>query len=106
MAEQQDWPALIDLSEQALAVDPFDVGMRRKLALALEKLGRAEAPRQLDLLQRLDQSREVDYRLRRIDFRLARGQNGEAKKEVLELLEQVPHSWEAQQRLLRISEQR
>lgn len=98
------WDKLEEVAMRGLSIDPFDVGMRRALLQAyIGSKQSKNALEELDLLVRLDPDHEIDYRLERVDLHLASKQMGKARVEVLSLLEEVPYSWEAQRRLLKIA---
>jgi Tfp pilus assembly protein PilF len=61
--------------------------------------------RTLGRLARLDPARAVDYRLQSAQTRLLLGDLARAKEEIVEVLEEMPHYWEAQKLLLAIVEE-
>jgi len=105
--DTEQWQGLLDASANGIVIDPFDVWMRRAHVDALEKLGRGEAAAaELATLIELDPASAVDYRLQRLDLLMASGSWSLARNEAVRLLEEVPYSWQAQKRLLRIDEER
>jgi tetratricopeptide (TPR) repeat protein len=103
LREDEQWERLRAVSLGALGIDPYEVGMRRTLIDARLKTGDdAGALSALDQLVRLDIARATDYRLQRLDILIRVEDWSRARQEAVQLLEDVPHYWEAQQRLLRI----
>lgn len=101
--DKQNWQGLADIARRGLDIDPFDLLMNRYQMEAFGKLNRKEAQLQaLKTLVDLDKDRAFSYRLQRIDLLLEKGAKTAAKEETLELLEEMPSSWEAQQRLLKV----
>jgi len=104
-SKNSQWEALAKVASRGLDIDPFDLAMNRMTLLALEKTKNTKA--QLGMLQKLvllDKDRSTAYRIQRIDLLITMGSTKTAKKETLELLEEMPSSWEGQQRLLRLAE--
>ena len=105
LREDKAWPEVIRIAERAFAIDPFDVEMRR---LALEACGqtadRAKALETLDRLVLLDSAHAIDYRLQRVEALSDLGRWPEARRAAVELLEETPNFWKAQEALLRIVE--
>jgi len=105
LEKDQAWPEMIRVVETALSIDPFDVEMRR---LAFNGYANAEnREKVLETLGQmilLDPAHAVDYRLQRVDALCDLGRWVEAKKEILQVLEEMPYFWDAQNRLLRIVE--
>ena len=99
--EERDWERMLDVARRAMDIDPFDIGMNRVLAEALQKSGKDGALAVLDRLLVLDPHHAIDYRLERIDLLIPKDKN-RARGETLALLEEIPWSWEAQSRLLKI----
>ena len=58
----------------------------------------------LSVLVHLDPGRAIDHRFRRAEVFRDTGNTAAAKREILEVLEDVPHFWEAQRLLLEIVE--
>jgi tetratricopeptide (TPR) repeat protein len=106
LEKDEAWPEMIRVVETALSIDPFDVEMRR---LALKGYAKTENREKvletLGQMTLLDPAHAVDYRLQRVDSLCELERRGEAKKEILQVLEEMPYFWEAQNRLLRIVEQ-
>ncbi len=100
--EEGDWERVLEISDRALAVDPFDVDAVELRFRALSELGRGPgALAGIERLMLLNPNRQIDYKLMRIDLLAKTGDRSAARLETLQLLEEVPHSWEAQRRLLR-----
>lgn len=103
LGEDGDWAGVIRVSSWALGIDPFDLGMHRALFESRLEAGDHEAAlAELELLQHLDASRLIDYRLRRIKILMAQESWGPARRETVALLEKTPHFWEGQRLLLKI----
>lgn len=100
---REAWTPLTEVTRKALDIDPFDVNMNRFRLEALARKDPAKALGVADRLIHLDAARAVDYRLKRIDLLLNQEKKVRAKREVLQLLEDVPYSWEAQKRLLELA---
>jgi len=99
------WSDLMAVTRQALDIDPFDIGLNRLQLKALGHLDRGEDQlRVLRKLVDLDKDRAVTYRLDYIDLLIKRGNGALAKEETLDLLEEMPSSWDAQRRLLTLVE--
>jgi len=103
--ESGDWAKWLGVTRAALYIDPFDIAMRRKYQQALVRNGKqAEALIALAQLAALDGAHAADYRLQRVDLLAEMGLLDKARGEVIRLLEEMPYSWEGQQRLLKIVE--
>lgn len=101
--EDGNWHEVLVCGERALDIDPFDVDARELHYQALSELGRQnEALAAIGRLMLLNPNRATDYKLMRIDLLIRNGDRSAARLETLQLLEDVPHSWEAQRRLLRL----
>lgn len=98
--DAKDWAGLRKIAEKALAVDPFDVPMNRRLFRALRPTDGKAALKLIDRLLALDPQDAHFYRLNRIDLLLEQGNRKKARNETLRLLDEAPYSWEAQKRLL------
>ena len=105
LESQGRWGELIEVTRRALDIDPFDIGLNRMQLKALSHLDRAQD--QLNVLRKLvelDKDRAVTYRLAYIDLLIKGGEVRLAKEETLDLLEEMPSSWDAQRRLLTLVE--
>ncbi len=103
LGEDEDWAGVTRVSSWALGIDPFDLGMHRALFESRLEAGDHEgALTELGLLQNMDASRLIDYRLRRIEILMAQEAWGPARRETVALLEKTPHFWEGQRLLLEI----
>lgn len=103
--QQKKWPELLKTTRRALDIDPFDMVLNRMQLQALNQLKQPQ--KQLETLAKLiviDEDRRNQYRLDRVDLLLETGNKQTAKEEVLDLLEEMPSWWQAQQRLLTIIE--
>lgn len=99
-----DWSNLRRVAQQGLAIDPFNVALRRTLWLAQKALQDTDAGlANLDVLIALDKIRAFDYRLSRVDLLRSSGAEARAKGELIELLEEMPYAWDAQRRLLELA---
>jgi tetratricopeptide (TPR) repeat protein len=103
--ERQDWKAATEHAQAALAINPLLPSPHRYLATAAEKLedrlAAIEARRALLVLDPLDLA-ETHYRLAGLLH--AEGKNEEARRHVLQSLEQAPRYRDAHKLLLRIIE--
>ena len=98
-----DWDNAIQAADWALGIDPYDASTHKLYAEALTETGRGEeAIDTLGVLTHLDPGNASTYRLQRADLLLDSGQADPAKREVIALLEQMPHYWDAQKLLLDI----
>ncbi|MCH7910035.1 MAG: hypothetical protein IIB38_10505, partial [Candidatus Hydrogenedentes bacterium] len=103
--QEEDWPNVVAQADWALGIDPYSPKLYRALVDALVKTQRGyEALDALRVLTHLDSAKASDYHLQRAEI-LAELKDWEpAKREVLLLLEELPHYWKAQELLLRIVE--
>lgn len=103
--EQGQWDKMIQITEQALGIDPYDVDLHKAYvegSVAVRK--EQQALDALRVLAYLDRGRATQHRLQRCQI-LARSEDwGKARREVVELLEELPHYWEAQKLLLFIED--
>ncbi|MCZ6636224.1 MAG: tetratricopeptide repeat protein, partial [bacterium] len=105
-AEEQNWSQALDLLDRAFGVNPFDVSMLTdwaQFSIAAGELDGAE--KMFRNLVHLDPPRKADHRLALARVLAKRGSASEAKREVIALLEEMPHFWDAQDLLLQIVEQ-
>jgi tetratricopeptide (TPR) repeat protein len=104
--EEENWEKVEALCARAWQLNPFDVPTQQTLLNAQIQLGYNEKIlRTLGRLARLDPARAVDYRLQSAQTRLLLGDLARAKEEIVEVLEEMPHYWEAQKLLLAIVEE-
>ena len=105
LSESEDWAGLVDAARQTLAIDPYDVKTRGTLVKGLLETGELEAAlAALDVLAHLDSGNATERRLQRVQILTTAGDWVAAKEQVIGLLEELPHYWEAQQLLLEIAE--
>lgn len=105
--QEGDWPNVAAQADWALGIDPYSPALYRALVNALAKMQRGdEALDALEVLTHLDSGKASGYRLQRAQILTEMKDWELAKREVLLLLEQLPHFWEAQELLLRIVEDR
>ena len=104
-AAAQDWPAVVQNAERFLAVDPLVSPPYRLLAQASERLGATQpaisAYRALLQLDPADPA-ELHFRLAQALHRL---RNPEARRHVLQALEESPRYRDALQLLLKINDE-
>jgi tetratricopeptide (TPR) repeat protein len=103
--ERGDWKRVVEMTDWALGIDPYDPAYYRMLAEA--RIKRGEGPHALDALAaliHLDPGNMTDYRLQRAQILHDDKQWTDAKTEVVRILEDTPHFWDAQQLLLDIVE--
>jgi tetratricopeptide (TPR) repeat protein len=102
---EEAWDDVIEVSRKALAIDPFDIEMRKTLLQGLTHTEDFEKAipitRQLEIL---DANHWLDYQFQRIDLLQKQKNWTSAKQEVVLILEQFPHHWDAQKILLSIIE--
>ena len=100
-----DWPKVAAQADWALGIDPYSPELYRALVDALAKTQRGyEALDALEVLTHLDSGKASNYRLQRAQILTEMKDWEPAKREVLLLLEELPHYWKAQELLLRIVE--
>ncbi len=99
----ENWPEVVRVADWTLGIDPFDVAVRESLLEARLNLGQQEeALELLSELAILDPAHAVERRVKRAEV-LIQGENWpQAKREIIALLEERPHYWEAQKILLEI----
>ena len=103
--EEGDWQNVVEKADWALGIDPYSPGLYRALVEALVKTQRGyEALDALGVLTHLDSGKASDYRLQRAQILTDMRDWEPAKREVLLLLEELPHYWNAQRLLLQIVE--
>ena len=103
--EDENWAEAIRMGNEALGIDPYDVATRRGMVEMLRASGAGDADlllRQIETLIHLDPSRAADYRLEKSRLLTEKDNWDDAKSELVRLLEEVPHFWEAQDLLLDI----
>lgn len=101
--EDQNWEEAAELAEWAIGIDPYDVNLRTIQADAWLHLDRPrDALDALATLAYLEPLRATEHRLRRAHVLKDVGEPAEAKNEVLRVLEDVPHFWDAQELLLNL----
>jgi tetratricopeptide (TPR) repeat protein len=104
--KQDNWEEVQRVAALAFAIDPFNMAMERTRAEAMINTGeKKDAIQSLARLAHLDPTRAVEYRLQRAQLLHQTGRSGEAKAETIQLLEEMPHYWEAQKLLLAIVEE-
>jgi tetratricopeptide (TPR) repeat protein len=105
-AEEQDWEAVGEHARAMLAINPLVAAPHRHLARAAEALGERkpaiDANRALLVLQPLDKA-EIHFRL--AGLLRDEGLHDDAKREVIEALEQAPRYLAAHRLLLEITRQ-
>lgn len=100
-----EWGEVVRVADWALGIDPYDTLLHK--ALVEGCVANAQAHRALDslaVLAHLDTAHTAEYRLERAEILTSEGEWAAAKQEVLEVLEEAPHYWEAQRLLLGIVE--
>ncbi len=103
--DKGQWAKAAETADWALGIDPYDAGTHRIYAEALVELDRGqEAIDTFGVLTHLDPGNAATYRLKRADLLFDSGKSEPAKREVIALLEQMPHYWDAQKLLLEIVE--
>ena len=103
--EENNWPKLAEMAKRATRIDPFDVSMRKALLDAYIQSGNDTAALDsVSHLAHLDPARAGDYGVQRIEILMRLEQWEPAKREILVVLEEMPHYWKAQQLLLSIVE--
>ncbi len=107
LQEEEEWEEVVKVAHWAMGINPFDVTLRKtylKGVLQSNQLIKAlSVTRQL---AHLDDAHQTDYKLQSIDLLMDMKDWNEAKQETVQLLENYPHFWEAQQRLLTIVERK
>jgi tetratricopeptide (TPR) repeat protein len=102
-AEKKEWKAVVEHATQAIAINPLVPAPHRHLAAAAEAAGERaaaiEAQRALLVLDPLDLA-ETHFRLARLLHE--EGKTAEARRHVLQSLEQAPRYLEAHRLLLEI----
>ena len=102
---EDDWQGVVAKADWALGIDPYSPEIYRTLVEALVKTQRGdEALDALGVLTHLDSGKASDYRLQRVQILRDMRDWEPAKREVLLLLEELPHYWKAQELLLQIVE--
>ncbi len=105
LEKEKAWDELIEVAQRALGIDPFDLDVRKILYHSLKKLNKKqEALDMAQQLSQLDSAHRLHYRQERITLLMQCERWDQAKKETIELLEEIPHYWEAQKLLLAIVE--
>lgn len=105
LREEQNWPDLVHMADWSLGIDPFDISMRKAMLDGLLKTNDNDrALKLLAQLTELDKPHAPDYRLQRVDILIRESRWAEAKDETIAVLEDTPHFWSAQKRLLEIVE--
>ena len=103
--EQQDWDAVIRISDWALGIDPYDIHLHQVQLTALMAQARHDdALARLAILMIIDGQNEHTYRLKKAQTLAKSNRIVLAKREVLMVLEEVPHFWDAQALLLELNE--
>lgn len=98
-----EWDKVAQTADWALGIDPYDPSLYRSLVEARVQLDeRPEALDPLGVLIYLDSGKATDYRLQRARILRDMKQWAAAKHEVVLLLEEMPHYWDAQRLLLDI----
>ena len=104
--EEENWGKVEALCAHAWQLNPFDVDTQQTLLEAQMALGYVEDTlATLGRLARLDPARSIDYRLQLAETRRVLGDFVRAKEEIIAVLEEMPHYWEAQKVLLAIIEE-
>jgi tetratricopeptide (TPR) repeat protein len=103
--DRSDWPKVAAAAEGGAAIDPFDLGQARDLLEAQRAMGaHEEALATATRLVVLDSARAPEYQVSRVELLMALRRWPEAKRQVIALLEESPHYWEAQKLLLALVE--
>ena len=100
-----DMERAMEMADWALGIDPYDPAIYRvyvKALLESDDFSRAMEP--LNVLIALDEANEVDYRLQRARLYARQEEYPVARMEVIQLLEDMPHYWGAQELLLEIAD--
>jgi tetratricopeptide (TPR) repeat protein len=105
LEQDQAWPEMTRVAENALGIDPFDAAMRLVALKGYQKTGNMAKVLEIQgQLIRLEPAHAVAHRLQRIETLCDMERWAEAKKDTLQLLEETPYYWEGQKMLLRIVE--
>jgi tetratricopeptide (TPR) repeat protein len=105
LEEEQRWEEMLKAIDLTMAIDPFDLNLRTRLLQGSIKTQNYElALNTAKMLAKLDPPHRSEYRLREIDILAEMDEWQKAKMETLQLLEEFPHFWQAQKRLLTILE--
>ena len=101
------WREAAAVLRRAAQVTPFQVSLLTEQVDYLIEAGTLdEAVRQLEKLLYLDPARSTQHRLRLASILADDGETVAARREVVALLEEMPHYWDAQRLLLEITEQK
>lgn len=104
-SQEQDWPAVVEYADQALAVNPLIKPPHRYLSDAAEKLGKDSQAlgslRALAAMEPIDRA-GLSYRLARLYRRI--GQLPQARRQTVRALEEAPRYRAAHRLLLEIIE--
>lgn len=101
--EDGEWARVAETADWALGIDPYDPWLYRTRVEALVETERSpDALDALAVLTHLDSGKAIQYRLQRAQILRDIEEWDPAKREVLRLLEEMPHYWDAQRLLLDI----
>ena len=104
--DQGRWDEALWALQRAAGGVPFAAELHRRQAECLLATGRLrEATGAVRRLAVLDEPRRGDHRLQLAQLLRQSGDAAQARREVLELLEEVPHFWPAQRLLLELAEE-
>lgn len=101
--EKGDYASALAVLNRAFAVHPFQVEMLKKRALVAQKTAQLDlAENDLRRLVYIDSPGRAEHQLHLARLLKQQGQYQAAKAEVVSLLEDVPHFWDAQKLLLEL----
>ncbi|HJP35060.1 MAG TPA: hypothetical protein QF901_03655, partial [Gammaproteobacteria bacterium] len=103
LTEDGEWSEVARVADWALGIDPYEIEFHKAFIEGLLNSAREEeALSSLNALAALDSAHAVDHRLRRARIYRDMGETVPARKEVVKVLEEVPHFWDAQNLLLEL----
>ena len=101
--EDGEWSEVARIADWALGIDPYEIGFHKAFVEGLLNTAREEdALRSLNVLAHLDAAHAIDHRLHRAQIYRDMGEFAPARSEVVKVLENVPHFWDAQELLLEL----
>lgn len=105
LIQDEQWCDAVKAADCGISIDPFDLELRKSILEGYRQQGEfAKALTLSRQLAALDSAHRTDYLLGEIRLYARLEQWPEAKEHTVQLLEEYPHYWDAQEMLLQIVE--